>query len=328
MKEKLLAIIKKKLPYMGIGILILLAFLAPFFLSSFWIFVIGYALITSIVGLGFNLLLGYNGLLSLGHAAFFSIGAYTFTILMRMLGIKSFELLLLIALAATILFALSLGFISLRHIKIYFVLITLAFNQTIFALIYKLYWLTRGSDGLTVPAPSILGMHLDVPKAYFINFCFFYYILALFIALTVIMWFIVNSPFGRVLKAIKDNAIRVEFLGMPVWKYRLIAFIISCIYASIGGVLFAVFNGFISPDYTSLLFSSEIVFLTILGGTGVFWGPIIGAFLYSIIRIYLVTITIYWQLILGVVLIILIINFRKGVAGTLTDLFNKWKGVK
>jgi len=317
---------KKSLLYIGIiGIMALLAFLVPFFLSSFWIFIIGYALITSLIGIGFNLLLGYNGLLSLGHAAFFSIGAYSFTILMKMLNIKSFELLLLFALAITILFATLIGFISLRHIKIYFVLITLAFNQTIFALIYKLYWLTRGSDGLTVPTPIILGMHLEVPKTYFINFCFYYYILVLFIALTVIMWFIVNSPFGRVLKAIKDNAVRVEFLGMPVWKYRLIAFIISCIYASIGGILFAVFNGFISPDYASLLFSSEIVFLTILGGTDIFWGPIIGAFIYSIIRIYLVTITIYWQFILGAVLVVLILSFRRGVSGALTELLSKFR---
>jgi branched-chain amino acid transport system permease protein len=305
--------------------LIVLLMLAPFLLNSYWLFVVGFSIIMAITGIGYNLVLGYNGLLSLGHGAFFGIGAYSVALLMRYVNIHSWEVLLLSAIAFSVLFAVAVGFLCLRHIKIYFVLITLAFNQVVFALTYKLYWLTRGSDGLPVPAPSIFGVALNVSRTEFISYYFYYYILGLFILLTVIMWVITNSPFGKTIKAIKDNATRVEFLGLPVWKYRLVAFVISSVYAGIGGALFAVYNGFITPDFTSFLFSGEIVFFTLLGGIGVFYGPIIGAFIYSVIKIFIVTITIYWQLFLGAALMAVVLAFRGGVGGILQKVAKRFQ---
>lgn len=294
--------------------------IAPFILSAYWTYLLSFALIMAIVGLGYNLLLGYMGLVSFGHAAYFGTGAYTVALLMNYTDIRSFELLLLCSIATSAIIAASVGYISVRHTKVYFGLITLAFGQILFALTYKLYWLTRGSDGLTVPTPTLLGIRLEVSKDVFLNFYFYYYILAIFAISTAIMWVIINSPFGKTIQAIRDNAIRAEFIGVPVWKYRWIAFTISGIYGGVGGALFAILNGHISPDYVNWTFSGEITFLTLLGGISSFYGPIVGAAIYSIVKTQATLTTIYWQFLLGAILVSMVLAFPGGVMGFLESL--------
>lgn len=309
----------------AIAIAFIMVFLtiAPFILSPYWTYLLGFALIMAIVGLGYNLLLGYMGLLSFGHAAYFGTGAYTVALLMNFTDIRSWEFLLLCSILASATIAAAVGYLSVRHTKVYFSLLTLAFGQVLYALIYKLYWLTRGSDGLNIFTPTLLGMEIKVPKEVFLTYYFYYYILAIFFISTIVMWIIVNSPFGKTIQSIRDNSIRAEFIGIPVWKYRWIAFTISGIYSGIGGALFAVLNGHITPDYVGWTFSGEIAFLTLLGGINSFYGPIVGAVLYTIIKIQAITTTIYWQFLLGAILVIMVLAFPGGIMGSLEIMSKK-----
>lgn len=297
--------------------------LAPFILSPYWIYLLGFSLIMAIVGIGYNLLFGYAGLVSFGHAAYFGTGAYTVALLMNHIKITSWEVLLLCSIISSALIAAAVGYASAKHTKVYFGLLTLSFGQILFALTYKLYWLTRGSDGLNISTPTLFGVKLLVPKEVFLTFYFYYYILAIFVISTIIMWIIVNSPFGKIVQAIRDNPIRAEALGIPVWRYRWIVFTISGTYCGIGGALFAVLNGHISPDYMGWTFSGEIIFLTLLGGARSFYGPIVGAILYTIIRTQAVITTIYWQLLLGAILVAMVLVFPGGVMGFLESLLRR-----
>jgi branched-chain amino acid transport system permease protein len=294
----------------------------PFVLAPYQTVLLSYGLVFALAALGFNLLLGYTGLLSFGHSAYFGVGAYTVALLAKYLKVSSMEVFVLGGIAASALVSALFGFVCVRYTKIFFGILTMALSQVLWSLAFKFFWVTGGSDGLRVPTPSLLGTAIPgrTDKIDFLAHRYYFYVLFLFAAGVGLMWLIVHSPFGKALQAIRDNETRAEFVGVQVWRYRWVAFLISGVYTGLAGALLAVLSGLTTPDVLVWTFSGEIVFFTVLGGFQTFTGPIIGAVFFNYLKTFAVGYTVYWQLLLGVVLVVLVLALPAGIAGTLNRL--------
>jgi branched-chain amino acid transport system permease protein len=310
----------RSLAYAVPVVIILLMF--PYIVTPYQRILISYGLIMAIAALGFNLLLGYTGLLSFGHSAYFGLGAYAVAFMVKYLHITSMELFLVGGLIATLLVTAVFGVICVRYTRIFFAILTMALSQVVWSLAFKFFWVTGGTDGLRIPTPTILNGLLTVPKnkIAFLSNTYYYYVLIVFMSCVALMWVIVHSPFGQALQAIRDNETRAAFLGVRVRRARWIAFMISGGFTGIAGILWAPLNGLTTPDILYWPFSGEIVFLTVLGGFGTFVGPIVGAVAFNYLKTYAVGLTVYWQLLLGSVLIVLVLALPTGIMGTLGRL--------
>jgi branched-chain amino acid transport system permease protein len=299
----------------------------PWFVGIYPVQQLTYGLAFAIVALGFNLLLGYTGLLSFGHSAYFGMGAYTVAFIARDLHVQSLELCILGGMLAALLVAALFGYACVRHTRIFFGILTLALSQVLYSLALKFFWVTGGTDGIRVArtAMTLFGGLIDLKGSYrgFV-YTYYYYVLGLFVLSALIMWVIVHSPFGKALQAIRDNETRAGFVGIPVRRYRWIAFIISGAFAGLGGALWVPLAGLATPEATLYWpFSGEIVFMTVLGGFRTFTGPIIGAVAFNFLKDFAVASTQYWQLLLGGVLVILVMLLPAGIVGTLGNLAGK-----
>jgi branched-chain amino acid transport system permease protein len=303
----------------------LLLIAAPFVIDPFQTLTLTYGLIAAIGALGFNLLLGYTGLLSFGHSAFFGAGAYTVAFLVKYLRIASMELFLAGSVLVSALISVLFGYVCVRYTRIFFGILTLALSQVLWSLAFKFFWVTGGSDGLRVPTPTLLGAAPTDDKMEFLAHRYYYYVLAVFAICVFLMWVIVHSPFGKALQAIRDNEIRAEFIGIKIRRYRLIAFVISGIFTGVAGALWAPLNGLASPDVLVWTFSGEIVFMTVLGGFRTFIGPIVGAIAFTYLKTYAVGFTVYWQLLLGAVLVVLVLALPTGIMGAVERLWSRLK---
>ena len=302
----------------GVPVLIALAVL-PFVAPPYQTVLLSYGLIFAIAALGFNLLLGYTGLLSFGHSAYFGMGAYAAALSVKYFKWTSMEAFVLSGLVATALIALVFGFLCVRYTRIFFGILAMALSQVLWSLAFKFFWVTGGSDGLRVPTPTLLGGLVTMgtgDKLDFLSHRYYFYVLALFALAVVTMWLIVHSPFGKALQAIRDNETRAEFVGVGVRRYRLVAFVISGLYTGLAGVLWVPLNGLTTPDILHWSFSGKIVFFTVLGGFQTFAGPIVGAVVFNYLETYAVGHTVYWQLVLGVVLVTLVLALPAGIVGT------------
>jgi branched-chain amino acid transport system permease protein len=298
---------------------------APFVIDPFQTLTLTYGLVAAIGALGFNLLLGYTGLLSFGHSAFFGTGAYTVAFLVKYLKIASMELFLAGSVLVSALISILFGFVCVRYTRIFFGILTLALSQVLWSLAFKFFWVTGGTDGLRVPTPTLLGAAPTDDKMEFLAHRYYYYVLAIFAICVALMWVIVHSPFGKALQAIRDNETRAEFIGIRIRRYRLIAFVISGIFTGVAGALWAPLNGLASPDILVWTFSGEIVFMTVLGGFRTFVGPIIGAIAFTYLKTYAVGFTVYWQLLLGTVLVVLVLALPTGIMGAVERVAAKLK---
>jgi branched-chain amino acid transport system permease protein len=302
----------------GVPVLVALAVL-PFVAAPYQTVLLSYGLIFAIAALGFNLLLGYTGLLSFGHSAYFGMGAYAVALSVKYLKWTSMEALLVSGLVASAMIALIFGFLCVRYTRIFFGILAMALSQVLWSLAFKFFWVTGGSDGLRVPTPTLLGGLVSVgtgDKLDFLSHRYYFYVLALFALAVLAMWLIVHSPFGKALQAIRDNETRAEFVGVAVRRYRLVAFVISGLYTGLAGVLWVPLNGLTTPDILHWSFSGKIVFFTVLGGFQTFAGPIVGAVVFNYLETYAVGHTVYWQLVLGVVLVTLVLALPAGIVGT------------
>jgi len=311
---------------MALGVLALV----PLVAGLYQIQLLTYGLIAAIAALGFNILLGYTGLLSFGHSAFFGIGAYTVAFLLRDLGIHSMELYILIGVPIAALASALFGYICVRHTRIFFGILTLALSQVLYSLALKLFWVTGGTDGLRVARPTLLATLLNFtgPGAFqrFLT-AYYYYVLIIFAICVVMMWVILHSPFGKALQAIRDNETRAAFLGIRIRQFRWLAFLISGTFTGLAGILWAPLNGLATPDVLYWTFSGEIVFTTLLGGFRNFTGPIVGGIVYTYLKTYAVATTEYWQALLGAVLVLLVIVLPTGIVGALSQIARRF-GVK
>src|SRR2546425_11223230 len=249
----------------------------PFVIAEYQTILLAYGLVMAIAALGFNLLLGYTGLLSFGHSAYFGVGAYAVAMMVKYLHVQSMELYVLGAIVASLAVGALFGVVCVRYTRIFFSILTLALSQVLWSLVYKFFWVTGGSDGLRVPTPALLGFATAKgDKMDFLSHTYYYYVLVIFFACVALMWVIVNSPFGKALQSIRDNETRAEFVGVQVWRYRWVAFLVSGVFTGVAGALWVPLNGLITPDNLHWPFSGRIVFMTVLGGRRTCARPLIG----------------------------------------------------
>jgi branched-chain amino acid transport system permease protein len=303
----------------------------PFVVPPYQTVLLSYGLIFAIAALGFNLLLGYTGLLSFGHSAYFGVGAYAVAFVVKYLKIDSMEVLLLAGILGSALVAALFGLLCVRYTRIFFGILTLALSQVLWSLAFKFFWVTGGSDGLRVPTPTLLagtvkiGATAGQDKLDFLSHRYYFYVLAIFVICVVLMWVIVHSPFGKALQAIRDNEVRAEFVGIQIRQYRWVAFLVSGVFTGLAGALWVPLNGLTTPDIMHWTFSGEIVFMTVLGGFRSFTGPLVGAIVFNYLKTYAVGYTVYWQLLLGVVLVVLVLSLPTGIVGTAGRLWARWR---
>jgi branched-chain amino acid transport system permease protein len=290
----------------------------PWIIDPYQTILLSYGLVMSIAVLGFNLLLGYTGLLSFGHSAYFGVGAYAVAFMVKYLHVQSMELFLLGAIAASVVITFVFGYACVRYTKIFFSILTLALSQVLWSLAFKFFWVTGGTDGLRVPTPKLLGVVTgeSEDKTYFLSHGYYYYVLVLFILCVALMWLIVHSPFGKALQAIRDNETRAQFVGIRIRRYRLVAFLVSGVFTGIAGALWVPLNGLTTPEILYWPFSGEIVFMAVLGGFRNFTGPIVGAVMFNYLKTYAIGFTVYWQAFMGVVLVVLVLALPTGIVGT------------
>jgi branched-chain amino acid transport system permease protein len=296
----------------GAAALAFLPAIAPAYYATLMIPFFGYA----IALLGFNLLFGYTGLLSFGHAMFLGVGAYGSALLAGAFGLKSFELVLLGVVCIAMATALPIGFLCVRHTGIFFGMLTLAFGMLFYSFLFKFYHLTGGDSGMRIPRMNILGLELaQYNKIELLSGPFYYYCLGLLIVAALLMWRIVHSPFGLHLRALRDNARKAEYLGVHVHRFRLAAFVISAAFGAVGGAILGFRVGLADPELVYWTHSGQLVFMTVLGGFSNFFGPIIGALAFTLLQDQLQSLTQYWRFILGAILAVVVIGFPAGMAG-------------
>lgn len=311
----------------GAAVAIALA-LAPLVLPPFETIQLCYGLVFAIAAIGFNLLLGYTGLLSFGHSAFFGAGAYAVALLVKYFGISAMEVFVVAGTLGALLVAALFGLVCVRYTRIFFGILTLALSQVLWSVAMKFFWVTGGTDGLRVPTPALLGGLFSTAqtrgdKILFLAHRYYYYVLIVFVVCVAVMWLIVHSPFGKALQAIRDNETRAEFVGVQVRRYRWVAFAVSGAFTGLAGALWVPLNGLTTPDILYWQFSGRIVFFVVLGGFRTFWGPIVGAIVYNYLETYAVGFTIYWQLVLGLVLVLLVLTMPTGLVGTAGQLLQR-----
>jgi branched-chain amino acid transport system permease protein len=269
-----------------------------------------------VVLLGFNLLFGYTGLVSFGHALFIGIGAYTGAVLTTKLGVRHMELILPAAALAATLAAAPVGALCVRYVKIYFGMLTLAFGMLFYSFLYKFYTLTGGDEGIRVLRPTLLGRPFaELDKVAFLTGPFYYYALALLAAAALVMRRIVRSPLGLSLRAIRENADKAAFVGVSVRRYRFYAFVIAAVFGAVGGTLLAVPTGLADPLLAYWTHSGNLVFMLLLGGFQHFLGPVVGALVFIVLQDTVMSLTAYWRFVFGGLLAVVVIFFPGGLLG-------------
>jgi branched-chain amino acid transport system permease protein len=268
-------------------------------------------------------------LLSFGHALFVAIGAYTAATATSKLGIRSFELILLIGIAVAVTVAIPIGLLCGRYIKIFFGMLTLAFGMLFHSFLFKFYDLTGGDQGMRVLRPSLLGIDFaNLDKTSFLVGPYYFFCLALLAIGTVMMWRIVNSPFGLHLRAIRDNPRKAEYLGVRVRLFRFYAFLISAAYGAVGGAVLAVPVGLADPELAYWTHSGNLVFMTVLGGFSHFFGPVLGALTFILLQDQLMSLTQYWRFVMGVILALIVILFPRGLMGLAEQLWRRLQSAR
>jgi len=291
-----------------IGLIAVLALL-PLALSDFWTFIAIEILAFALYAISFNLLMGYGGMLSFGHAAFFGVGAYAGGLLAKSAGVGSmwgFALVMPMAMAVAALFAAAIGFFSVRRSGIYFAMLTFAFQMLLYTVALKAIGLTGGDDGLTGLRPP--GA-LAAPGPYY------YFALAWVLPAIYVIHRLVRSPFGLTLRAMRNNPLRVEYSGVDVRNHQLITFVIAGAFAGLAGALFAFSSGNVFPGWLNWTASATPIVMAVLGGVQSFLGPALGAAVYVILEVTISGSTEYWHLFMGLVILLLVLMMPRGLAG-------------
>lgn len=299
-------------------ILLAIILILPLVLSNYGIYLSSEIYIMAIFAMSLGLIMGYAGLVSLGHAAFFGIGAYT----VALLGdyVSNTYVLVLAAILFAALIALISGYFFIRVSQFYFLMITLAFGQLLYALIWQFKPLTGGADGRSV-SPV-----LDFGWGPIVDPLVMYYVLAVFFALVYfILKLFVLSPLGHAVKGVMENESRMSMLGYNTRNYKLVAYTLSGAIAGLAGAFYAYYNVFVSPELVQWLFSGQVLIMVIVGGTGTILGPGLGAAFFVVLQNYISTYTERWMFIMGLIFIIFVLIGRGGLIHLFLDL---WKRIK
>jgi branched-chain amino acid transport system permease protein len=269
----------------------------------------------AIAAMSVNLLLGYTGLPAFGNAAFFGLGAYGAGLSIQFWHVDFLEAILL-GVVAALLGGLLIGPFLLRRRGIYFGLLAIAFGQVFYFIAYRLTEVTGGEDGMNFARPPLAlgGLHLALKGQ-----SFYYFALVVFALVVVAFSQLERSPFGRTLVAIRQNEVRVRFLGLNSDRFIFVALLVSAMLAGLGGALFGMLLNFAYPLLLDWHLSGDFVLLTILGGAGTLFGPLIGATIYVVGKDIISTITPLWQIFLGALFVTCVLAFPKGILGSLRD---------
>lgn len=307
-----------------VALLLLVCFaLVPLLPGQFWIIVATEILILGLFAMSFNLLHGYMGQISFGHAAFFGLGAYATGLLMRYfkgptgvadLGYLEFFLSLLAGPPVAAIGALVVGYFCVRLTGIYFAILSLAFGELLFYIVFSWYSFTKGDDG-------VQGL---LPPLFFQNAINFYYFTLAVVALALcLMWRIVNSPFGYILRTIRDNQRRTAFLGINVRAHMLANFVIAGAFAGIAGALWGPFQRSIAPGLLGWEQSGVAVFMSLIGGARFFIGPMVGSIVYTFLHAWVTIYTVYWPLTIGLVILFIVLYAPGGILGLVPALLSR-----
>ena len=286
-------------------LLIIVGFTAPSFLSEFYLTVLCEALVMSMMALSFNLLFGYMGQLSFGQAAFYGLGGYTVGLLVMKIHLN-FWLSLIAGILVPGFIGLIVGYFCVRLRGIYFAILTLAFGQLIFFIVFKWHKFTGGDDGIQGIFPPEV---LKSPVAYY------YFILVVFLVSSFIIWKVIHSPFGQTIKAMRENSERTEFLGINIARYQLITFVIAAALAGLAGAIWVPFYRSVAPSYLTWIKSGEPVMAAILGGPSIFFGPVLGMFIMTFFHAWVLGFTVYWPVVMGTLILIIIFLLPGGILG-------------
>jgi branched-chain amino acid transport system permease protein len=306
-----------KLRILLLGLLILFLLFLPMFAGKYIIYMVIQILTLSVFALGFNLLLGYTGLLSFGQAGFFAMGAYASAKIL--LALPSLLVGVVAGMVAGGISALILGYLCVRHTRIYFSMLTLCFGMMIYSIAWKWRDVTGGDDGLVgIPRapfeiPGILSINMNPMGNYY------YFVLVISLIAMFILYRIVNSPFGLTLKGIRDSENRVSFAGISIRNYRLLSFTLAGLYAGLAGSLVPPLENTVTPPLAHWTHSAEPVMVTLLGGIHTFSGPIVGSVLFYVVKDIIVRYTQYWLIWFGSIVVFLVLVFRGGIVIFFTE---------
>jgi branched-chain amino acid transport system permease protein len=271
----------------------------PAIASEIWIF--------AIFGLGLNLLLGYTGLLSFGQSTFFGSAAYVAGWLLKVHGVHALAA-LGVGVAVGAASAALVGYLCVQRSGLYFIMLTFALNQMFYFIAYQWTSVTGGEDGMPgIPRPVMLGLDFKDPLIYY-AFVSLLFLLSLFL-----MKRIVESPLGKILQAIRENEVRAEAVGYAVARFKLLAFVIGGAFSGLAGVLYAMLFGIVPLEAIGFVTSGNVVFATLIGGSGSLYGPVIGSFVFIWLSESVSTLWARWPLLLGVAFIVVVLFFRGGV---------------
>jgi branched-chain amino acid transport system permease protein len=271
----------------------------PAIASEIWIF--------AIFGLGLNLLMGYTGLLSFGQSTFFGSAAYVAGYLLKHYGINVF-LALGLGVGVGAVSAALVGYLCVQRSGIYFIMLTFALNQLFYFIAYQWTSVTGGEDGMPgITRPELLGIDFKDPLNYYI------FVSILFLISLWLMRRVVESPLGKILQAIRENEVRAEAVGYNAPRFKLLAFVIGGAFSGLAGVLYAMLFGIVPLEAIGFVTSGNVVFATLIGGSGSLYGPIIGAFVFIWLSESVSTLWARWPLLLGLAFVIVVMFFRGGV---------------
>lgn len=295
--------------FSGIGVLLVLLVL-PLGLSSYQTGLATKMLILALFAMSLDLLLGYAGLASLGHAAFFGVAAYAVGLLTLRAGLNPWAAFPIALLAATLTGALY-GLLALRARGTYFLMITLALAQVLWGIAFGWRTMTGGDDGL----PNVPRPQLGLPWSLSDTVPFYYFVLLVVGAAAVLLVCIVRSPFGYALRGIRESESRMLALGYNAWRYKYLAFVLAAVFAGLSGALYAVYNRFVGIEYLHVIRSAEALLMVILGGAGTLVGPAIGAALIVLLENVISNYTQRWLLILGAIYVVVTLVAPRGLVG-------------
>jgi branched-chain amino acid transport system permease protein len=285
----------------------------PAIASEIWIF--------AMFGLGLNLILGYTGLLSFGQSTFFGSAAYVAGWLLKHYGINVFFA-LGIGAGVGAASAAVVGYLCVQRSGLYFIMLTFALNQMFYFIAYQWTTVTGGEDGMPgVPRPAILGIDFKDPLTYYA------FVSLLFLASLWVMKRIVESPLGKILQAIRENEVRAQAVGYAVARFKLLAFVIGGAFSGVAGVLYAMLFGIVPLEAIGFVTSGNVVFATLIGGSGSLYGPVIGSFVFIWLSESVSTLWARWPLLLGVAFVVVVLFLRGGVVEAWTRFWT-WRSSK
>lgn len=302
--------------------------LVPMLATNSEISILTRMFIWGLFAMGYDFMFGYSGMVSFGHAALFGLGAYAFAMPVMHFGPQSVWLLLFLAVLTSTVYAFVVGVISIRTREVYFAILTLAFAEVMYIVVINFTDVTGGFDGIvfTLPeltvVPGVLSVSLyDVVPMY-------YLVIGLVTVTFLILRRLANSPMGAVLRGVRENVDRLEYIGIDERRYRIAAFTISGAVSGLAGGLFAADLSFAGPETLFFVLSGEVIVWTIIGGAGTLWGPLLGGALIFFVEETVSGYITWWLIPVGILFIAMVIFMPEGMAGKLTDFIDRYRDGK